>query len=175
MDRDYRKPYRSGEVDPRDADVYDAPRRRIPTALDPYLYPEDRDELKRNIAEVKARNAKYHLDEYRDYDPPARREVSRDDISTSTIKEAARAGTTKTTYSVTPAGLEKESETKSRIPTTARLPVPTDAAPSVSRPDRRGRDEYEAARSTVRGSARPYGDREPVRTERLYDPERRIW
>lgn len=123
-ERDYRVTYRSRELD---EDERDGPR-RIPTALDPYLYPEDRDELKRNIAMMKARNRGYE-DDYR------RTTVHDDDHSTTAVKyksrpstrttmyddplstvvrentrENARPGTTKTTYSVTEAGLERESD-----------------------------------------------------------------
>lgn len=158
--------YRGREVDQRDADRYDAPRRRIPTALDPYAYPDDRDELKRNIAMVKARNAKYHSDERGDYDPPLRRDVSRDDISTKSVRGTTRPDTTKTTYSVTSAGLEKESETISR-PT-----APVDTSAVLTRYDRQERGDYEPARSSIRGPTRPYDDREFARTERIYETER---
>ncbi|KAK5098145.1 hypothetical protein LTR70_004390 [Exophiala xenobiotica] len=175
MEKDYRVTYRSREVDPRDADRYDAPRRRIPTALDPYVYPEDRDELKRNVAQAKARNARYQSDEYRDYEAPVRRELTRDDVSTST-RETAKPGATKTTYAVTSAGLEKASEVSTRAPAAARTsapaPAPVDPAPSISRYDRRERDDYEAPRSATRAAASPYDDRDYPRTERIYETER---
>lgn len=168
MEKDHRVTYRSREVDPRGADRYGAPRRRIPTALDPYVYPEDRDELKRNVAQAKARNARYQPDEYRDYEAPVRRELSRDDVSTG-IRETAKPGATKTTYAVTSAGLEKASEVSTRAPTAARTSAP---APSTSRYDRRERDDYEAPRSATRTVARPYDDRDYPRTERIYETEK---
>lgn len=168
MERDYRVTYRSQEADPRDVDRYDAPRRRIPTALDPYLYPEDRDELKRNVAEVKLCNANRHAEEYGDYDRPSRREVH-DDVSKNTVRGTTKPETTKTTYSVTSAGLEKESETTSRVPIAARVPPPVDPAPIVSRRERRERDDYEASPPSIRTSGRPYGGREYAPMEGDYE------
>jgi len=172
MERDYRVKYRSREVDPPDADRYEGPRRRIPTALDPYAYPEDRDELKRNIALVKARNAKYQSDEYRDYDTASRREVHRDENSSYGPKDTAKPGATKTTYAVTEGGLEKESEITMRPPTAARGPAPADPGPSMSRDHRRERDDYEIASHSTRTTARPYDGSDYARSQGLYEIER---
>jgi len=176
MEKDYKVTYRSREVDPRDADRYDEPRRRVPTALDPYLHPEDRDELKRNVAEAKARNARYQQDDYRDYEAPVRGQIPRDDVSVG-AREPAKPGAKKTTYSVTSAGLmEKASEVSVRAPTTAaRTSVPANPAPPVSRYGRRERDDdYETPRSAaaIRITAPPYDDREYQRVERAYEPDR---
>jgi len=172
MERDYRIKYRSREVDPSDADRYEGSRRRIPTALDPYAYPEDRDELKKNIALVKARNAKYQPDEYRDYDTAIRSDVRRDDNSPYSSKDTAKPGATKTTYAVTEAGLEKESEIAMRPPPTARGSEPADSGPSMSRDRRRERDEYETASHSTRTTARPYDDSGYARAQGRYEVER---
>lgn len=167
-DRDYRITYKTREVD-RDSERYEGSRRRIPTALDPYDYPNDRDELKRGVAESRVRNARYR-DDYREYESPVRRETMiRDEVSTSTARDTQQLGATKTTYSVTSAGLEKESEVSVRTPGAT---VPREAA-SVSRhTDYRERDDRELSRTSTRTSARAYDDRDYSRTERVYDVER---
>lgn len=134
-ERDYRVTYRSREAD--DDDRRDS-RRHFPTALDPYLYPEDRAELKENIAMMKARNRGYD-DDFRHDRSAARAMEIDDDYSTTAVKyrsrpttratdyedgldtpvrentrQNVRPGTTKTTYSVTEAGLERETESSRR-------------------------------------------------------------
>ena len=163
-DRDYRVTYRS-----RPLDSDNIPIRRIPTALDPYEYPEDRAELMRAVAESKARTARYR-DDYSEYEAPVRRRDNfRDDISVATSKGPARPGTTKTTYSVTDAGLEKESEVNAKPPTRAPF---QDLPPTGSSrlAQYRERDDFE--RSSIRNASRPYVDREFDSTERVYDYER---
>ena len=93
MERDYKSVHRYGDSDSRIDNEYGS-RRRIPTALDPYEYPDDRDELKRNIAEVKARNKRYQ----------EQFEYSRDD------RAYPRPQTSRTTYSVGDAGIGRERE-----------------------------------------------------------------
>lgn len=166
-ERDYRVTYKTQEVS-RDSDRYDGPRSRIPTALDPYDYPNDRDELKRAVAESRVRNSRYR-DDYRDYESPVRSSTIRDDVTTSTIRDPARSAATKTTYSVTPAGLEKESEVSLRKSGTT---APRESVVASRQTDYRERDEYDLSRSTTRSSARQYDDRDFSRTERVYDVER---
>lgn len=180
-ERDYRVTYKTREIDPRDDDRYEDPRRRVPTALDPYRYPDDRDELKRNVALAKARAAsRYDTDDYRDLDASVRRDTVRDDFSSSTIRGVPRPATTKTTYSVTSAGIEKESEVKTRATTQARGPSAAASTPSMPRrTDYREHDDYDLewtstvpVRSSLHPSTRPYDDREYSRMERVYDVER---
>lgn len=167
-DRDYRVTYRTREIERDPAERQREARRRIPTALDPYAYPEDRLELKQAVAETKARNARLR-DDYRKYDSPTRPRASDDDVGASIIREPAKAGTTKTTYSVTETGLAKESEVTSRAPTAAPAREP---APPTRASTYREKDEYDLTRTSTRTSARPYDDREYVRSERVYDVER---
>lgn len=174
---DYRVTYKTREVDD------DRPRRRIPTALDPYLYPEDRNELKRNVALAKVHASRYANEgrDPQDFETSIRRETIRDDVSRTTARGPAQPGATKTTYSVTSAGLEKESEvplrgaTKTREPTVAAGPSPSVAR----RSEYREFDDIEVDRErtttipvrTVRGSAKPYED-DYSRYERVYEVER---
>lgn len=177
-ERDYRVTYKTREVDD------DRPRRRIPTALDPYLYPEDRDELKRNVALARVGASRYANEgrEPQDFETSVRRETIRDDVSRTTARGPAQPGATKTTYSVTSAGLEKESEvtlrgaTKTREPTVAAGP-----SPSVSRrSEYREVDDIEIDRErtttmpirTVRASTKPYDDQDYSRYDRVYEVER---
>lgn len=162
-DRDYRIAYRSRELD-REAERYEDTRRRMPTALDPYAYPEDRLELKQAVAETKARNARLR-DEYRKYDSPTRTRANEDDVSISTARQPARASTTKTTYSVTDTGLAKESEVTTRAPTA--IPAREPARASTLR----DRDQYDEIGASTR-SSRAYDDRDYTRSERIYDIER---
>lgn len=161
MERDYRVTYRTREIDPRDDVAYEKSRRRVPTALDPYRYPEDREELKRNVAEVKARNKRYHDDRDRDYDSPSRQGVYRDDLSNSTVKGTVKPETTKTIYSVTSAGIERETETRTAGP------VPK-AATTIYRQD----DDLDYRRPTARGSGRPRNDRDYAPADGGYVRER---
>lgn len=174
-DRDYRVTYRTREVDrggERDA------RRRVPGALDPYLYPDDRDEMKRSVALARVRASRYDSDDRdRDFEISSRRETIRDDVSNST----ARPGATKTTYSVNSAGVEKESEVTLRSTTKGRESTVATSSPAVSRrTELRERDEVEVdrertstlpIRTSNRASAREY-DRESLRTDPLYEIQR---
>lgn len=174
---DYRVTYKTREVDD------DRPRRRIPTALDPYLYPEDRDELKRNVALARVHAPRYVNEgrEPQDFETSVRRETIRDDVSRTTARGPAPPGATKTTYSVTSAGLEKESEvslrpTKSREPALAAGPSPS----AARRSEYREVDDIEIDRQrtttmpvrTVRASTKPYDDQDYSRYERVYEVER---
>lgn len=103
MDRDYKVVYKAKEVGRSDDDLS---RRRIPTALDPYDYPNDRDELKRGVAEAKIRaSRKYYNDSHDDFDEPLSRQVARsdyrDDRSLASATEGTATKLTKTTYNVT--------------------------------------------------------------------------
>lgn len=184
-ERDYRVTYRTRGAD--DDEGYDGPRRRLPTALDPYLYPEDRDELKRNVAMAKTRNRRYR-DDPREYEVPSRANTIRDDQSTSAVKynsrpatrtttyddgvttvalgnvkENARPSTMKTTYSVTQAGLEKESEVTMRPKASAQA-RPDTVLPreSISRRQSfREHDEIDIERERSRGQS-TYRERDEI-------------
>lgn len=161
MEHDYRVTYRTRETDPRDDVAYEKSRRRVPTALDPYRYPEDREELKRNVAEVKVRNKRYHDDRYRDYDTPGRQDDYRDDLSNSTVKGTSKPETTKTIYSVSSAGIERETETRTAGP------VPKTTTTVYWRDD-----DFDYRRPTVRGSGRPRNDRDYAPVDGGYIRER---
>lgn len=166
-DRDYRLLYKSRDID-RDTERYEDARRRLPTALDPYAYPEDRLELKQAVADTRATNLRLR-DDYRKYDSPMRGRAGDDNASISTVRDAGKAGTTRTTYAVTDSGLAKESEVVTHAPTAVSAREPT--APTRA-PTYRESDEYDLSRTSTRSSARPYDDRDYVRSERIYDIER---
>lgn len=160
MDRgDYRVTYRTREVD-HDDERFERARTRIPSALDPYRYPDDREELKRAVASTRTRDARYEDDYPREM--PVRQRPLRDDVSESTIKGTQRPGTTKTTYSVTPAGLEKESVISDRVPPTI----------TSSRGERRREEDRYDARSSA--PDRINDDRSYRRDDRAYAFERPV-
>ncbi|KAK5106589.1 hypothetical protein LTS08_000710 [Lithohypha guttulata] len=166
-DRNYRVSYKTREVDHDEARFEEA-RRRLPTALDPYRYPEDREELKRAVAETKARNARYR-DDYREYEAPIRRQTLREDVVDKIPEDLPRPSATKTTYSVTAAGLEKESQVMTRGPT---APVDREAGSVRARQGQyEDNNKYIAARSE-KPSDRRYDDRYYGRKDRDYEVER---
>lgn len=187
-DPDYKLVYKTRDIDLRDPDAYNKARARIPTALDPYRYPEDYDELKRNVAQVRARNERYRGEDYLDHEPPRRSATLRDDVSASAGvgigvgRNSPRPATTKTTYSVGLRGLEKESETTrpAPLPSVGKTMRDDDfeirgvstrgLAPSVARTVKE--DDFEISGVSSRGPARPYDNRDYSRTERIYDIER---
>lgn len=94
----------------------DRPRRHASTAIDPYLYPDDRDELNPNRAWAEVYKSRYQIGDRK----PRDLEWShrRDDVSAKIAKAGVQSGATKTMYSGTSAGLEKESELPMELPQT---------------------------------------------------------